>query len=121
MNDDQLRDAVADLLAVQRKGQLPDLLLAFATACREAGGLPAPAERKKWVKTLRPAADLAAHEVTTVAAHMFGVSEARCRQLTLDALNTDPWTRIALDVLAAYRPAPPPPAPPAKNRGCRKW
>jgi hypothetical protein len=108
MTTDQLRSATVDLAAIAREGLLPELRLAFAAACREAGGLPA--ERAKCLRAMSAADAVLAGEVASAAADMFGVPLAECQRIAREVLVRDPWSALALDTIAQYReriaPAP---------------
>lgn len=123
MTDETLRRAIQDLAAIHAEGRLSDLQLAFAAACREAGGLPSAAERNRQSKVNEAATAVTARELANVAAHFLGLPVAKCRQVALDVLVHDPWAVIALDIIRDYSPSTPQLAaeqPPTQQLR-RKW
>lgn len=95
--------AIADLAAIQNEGQLADLFYAFREECTAAGGLPASDERQRLAKHVQ-AGDIAnARDIGRAASQLFGLPESECEQIAREVLTSDPWIKIALDLIDDYR------------------
>ncbi len=98
-----LRQAIADLAAISDEGQLADLQFAFRQECNAIGGIPHPLEHRRQANHLSSNAAVKARELARVAVQLFGLPLEQCERIARDVLIRDPWTDVALELIADYR------------------
>jgi hypothetical protein len=104
VNDQHLRQAIADLAAIDEAGQLGELRAAYAAECRRVAGHGRPCERD--LQTMQAPERWRADDIARAAAELLGLPLAECERVAHDVLVRDPWRDIALALIAEYRPQP---------------